>query len=381
MNQTIYTLSPGFDTTAFMRDDWGKRPRLIRNAFDFSSGVPVPAAEVLALALNPNTQCKLISQTDGKWRLKRNPLTALPKATAPNWTVLVQNLECHAPAAAALLKQFAFASYAELDDLMASVATTGGGVGAHVDSYDVFLLQAAGQRRWRISQQNDLSLVPKLQLKILQHFAPEQEWVLNPGDMLYLPPNVAHEGVAVGIDGTTECMTECMTYSIGYRAPQLHDVVDDLLGMLAGDDGEDTSPQLKLPAAKLAPASLGVADVATYREALNNWLNDATLEEHLGCVLTRPNREHATANPRAKLKVGQGIALSAGARMLYSAGFVFIEGFAFAASGADHAVLAALANQRNLAASEWAKLSADAQAIVTDWLQEGWLVNNATTKV
>ena len=368
-------LSPSFDVAAFMRDYWGKKPCVIRNAFDFASGAPVPAATVLALATQPDVACKLITQADGKWRLKRNPIAALPKTSVPNWTVLVQNLECYAPTAAQILRQFAFAGYAELDDLMVSYATTGGGVGAHVDSYDVFLLQASGKRRWCISQQNDLSLVPKLPLKILQNFQPQAEWVLNPGDMLYLPPNVAHEGVAVeGVTGGEGCMT----YSIGYRAPHMHDVVDDLLGMLAPDadstDG-DTSPALKLPRVGSAkPAQLGAADVAAYRKTLNDWLNDATLEEHLGCVLTRPNREHATPAPRAKLKAGQGISLAAGARMLYSAGFVFIEGYAFAAEGTDLALLASLADVRSLSGADADGLSELAREIVQDWLQEGWLV-------
>ena len=361
-----FALNPAFDTAAFMCNDWGKRPVLIRNAFDFSQGAPVSAAQVLALAVNPEVNAKLIASKEGKWSLKRSPLAALPKTSTPHWTVLVQNLELHHAPADALLRQFAFARYAELDDVMVSYAAPGGGVGAHVDSYDVFLLQAHGQRRWRISQQTDLSLVPKLPLKILQHFAPDQEWVLNPGDMLYLPPNVAHEGVAVN---------ECLTYSIGYRAPQMHDVLDDLLGMMAGDDGEDHSPQLKLPAPKAAaPAQLTAQDVGAYRAAVAAWLDDGVLEEHLGCVLTRPNRAHAAPAPKAKLKTHAALRLPAGTRMLHSAGFVFIEGFAFAAEGADLALLAALADARSLPASELGKLSTDAQGVVQDWLQEGWCV-------
>ncbi len=371
-----YLLNPDFDTTTFMRDYWGKKPLLIRNAFDFSKGAPVDTKQVLALAVNPDSQARLIASKDvsgqNKWSLKRSPLTALPKATVPNWTVLVQNLELASPAANQLLRQFAFARFAELDDLMVSYATTGGSVGAHVDSYDVFLLQAHGQRRWRISEQSDLDFVPKLPLKILKDFRAEQEWVLNPGDMLYLPPNVAHEGVALGGVGD-----ECLTYSIGYRAPRLHDALDDALGMLASEDGEDHSPQLKLNAHSAhaaQPAQLTSVDVASYRTAINAWLDDGVLEEHLGCVLTRPNREHAVPAPRAKLNVAKAISLPAGTRMLYSQGFVFIEGFAFAAEGSDWAALSKLANARELAAGELGGLSDDAQSIVQDWLQEGWCV-------
>ncbi len=371
-----YLLNPDFDTAAFMRDAWGKKPLLIRNAFDFSKGAPVDVAQVLALAVNPDSQARLIASKDvngqNKWSLKRSPLAALPKSSVPNWTVLVQNLELASPTANQLLRQFAFARYAELDDLMVSYATAGGSVGAHVDSYDVFLLQAYGQRRWRISEQSDLDCVPKLPLKILQNFRAEQEWVLNPGDMLYLPPNVAHEGVAMGGVGD-----ECLTYSIGYRAPRLHDALDDALGMLASDDGEDHSPQLKLTGQAVQsaqPAQLTGVDVGSYRSAINAWLDDTVLEEHLGCVLTRPNREHAVPAPRAKLNIAKPISLPAGTRMLYSQGFVFIEGFAFAAEGSDWAVLSQLANARALAGGGLQDLSEDAQAIVQDWLQEGWCV-------
>ena len=367
-----YTLTPSFDTAAFMRDHWGKQPLLIRNAFDFSSGVPVDAAQILGLATNPDAQARLIAYQNSKWTLKRSPLATLPKASVPNWTVLVQNVELAVPAANALLRQFAFARYAELDDLMVSYATTGGGVGAHVDSYDVFLLQAQGQRRWRISQQTDLECVPKLPLKILKDFRAEQEWVLNPGDMLYLPPHVAHEGVALG-----EVGDGCLTYSIGYRAPRLHDALDDALGMLASEDGEDHSPQLKLNAHSAhaaQPAQLTPTDVSCYRAAINAWLDDGVLEEHLGCVLTRANREHAVPAPRAKLNAAKAITLPAGTRMLYSQGFVFIEGFAFAAEGSDWVVLSQLANARVLEAPRLNELSDDAQGIVQDWLQEGWCV-------
>jgi 50S ribosomal protein L16 3-hydroxylase len=360
-----YLLNTDFDTAAFMRDYWGKKPLLIRNAFDFSKGAPVDAAQVLALAVDPDAQARLIACKDSKWSLKRSPLAALPKSNVPNWTVLVQNLELAAPAANQLLRQFAFARFAELDDLMVSYATAGGSVGAHVDSYDVFLLQAHGQRRWRISEQTDLDFVPKLPLKILKDFRAEQEWVLNPGDMLYLPPNVAHEGVAID---------ECLTYSIGYRAPRLHDALDDALGMLASEDDEDHSPQLKLSSQSAQPAQLTTVDVASYRAAINAWLDDGVLEEHLGCVLTRPNRDHAVPAPRAKLNASKAISLPAGTRMLYSQGFVFIEGFAFAAEGSDWAALSKLANDRALPAGGLNELSDDAQGIVQDWLQEGWCV-------
>jgi 50S ribosomal protein L16 3-hydroxylase len=370
---TNLILNPDFDTAIFMRDIWRKTPFIIRNAFDFSKevgGAPITTAEIYALAINPEQTARLISHKTVnnavKWSLKHSPLNDLPKQNTPNWTVLVQNVELSSNAAHQLLRQFSFTRFAELDDLMVSYATTGGGVGAHIDSYDVFLLQGQGQRRWRISQQIDLSLVPKLPLKILKNFVAQEEWVLNPGDMLYLPPNIAHEGIALSDD--------CLTYSIGYRSPRLHDALDDLLGMLNNEEGDDDSPQLILNAVtpNIQSAQLTDSDIHCYRHAINNWLNDFVLEEHLGCLLTRSNRDHAVATPRANINLKINLNLSAGTRMLYSPKFIFIEGFAFAAAGLDWNILSSLANKRYLTTDELTQLSKDALDIVQDWLQEGW---------
>jgi 50S ribosomal protein L16 3-hydroxylase len=366
-------LNPDFDTALFMRDIWRKKPFLIRNAFNFSKevgGAPITTADTHALAINPEQTARLITHKTVnntiKWSLKHAPLSDLPKENTPNWTVLVQNVELSSIIANQLLRQFSFTRLAELDDLMVSYATTGGGVGAHVDSYDVFLLQGQGQRRWRISQQTDLSLVPKLPLKILSNFISEEEWILNPGDMLYLPPNIAHEGIALSND--------CLTYSIGYRAPRLHDAVDDLLGMLNNEEGDDDSPQLLLNAVtpNIHTAQLTDSDVQCYKDALNHWLNDSVLEEHLGCLLTRSNRDYAVATPRASINLKINLNLPAGTRMLYSPKFIFIEGFAFAAEGSDWTVLSNLANKRYLTTDDLIQLSKDALNIVQDWLQEGW---------
>ena len=145
------------------------------------------------------------------------------------WTLLVQGVNLHDDRAHALMNRFRFIPDARLDDLMISYATDGGGVGAHFDSYDVFLLQVHGKRRWRIGAQRDLSLKPGLPLKVLQHFDAEEEWVLEPGDMLYLPPHIAHDGVAEG---------ECMTASIGFRAPSTQELTGQFLYHLAERAGD-----------------------------------------------------------------------------------------------------------------------------------------------
>jgi len=161
------------------------------------------------------------------WSFDSGPFSknAIPSIDKPNWTLLLQGMEAHHPAAAKILSWFRFIPDARLDDLMISIAGLGGGVGPHFDSYDVFLIQMSGRRQWRISEQQDLRLNPRLPLKILQNFKPEQEWVLEPGDMLYLPPHVAHDGIALD--------PGCQTWSVGFRSPSFKELLQEGLWRLA----------------------------------------------------------------------------------------------------------------------------------------------------
>ena len=186
----------------FLRDYWHKKPLLIRQAIPgFKPLLPLEALAEMA-KLN-HVESRLITQVDGQWEMQHGPIEALPPRDQREWTMLVQGANLYHKAADALLRQFRFIPDARLDDLMISFATDGGGVGPHFDSYDVFLLQAQGQRRWRISAQQDLDIIEGLPLKILSKFVADEEFLLEPGDMLYLPPQYAHDGMAVG---------DCMTY-------------------------------------------------------------------------------------------------------------------------------------------------------------------------
>jgi len=215
-----------YSVAAFMRDTWQRRPLLIRQALP-RFRAPVSREQLFALAARDDVQSRLVTSFGGRWRLRHGPFAApsLPTPRCGHWTVLVQGLDLHLQAAHELLQRFRFVADARLEDLMASYATDGGGVGPHTDSYDVFLLQAQGRRRWRISRQRDQRLVPGLPLKILANFRSTQEWVLEPGDMLYLPPGVAHEGVALG---------ECITLSVGFRSPSWQELVEPWFLQLAG---------------------------------------------------------------------------------------------------------------------------------------------------
>ncbi|MFW5432580.1 MAG: JmjC domain-containing protein [Methylophilaceae bacterium] len=224
MNASL-TLLNNLTPSQFLAEYWQKKPLLIRQAIPSFEGLLTPN-ELAGLACEEEVEARIIQNAKDEWQVTDGPFdeddfTSLPEK---DWTLLVQSVNHHLPEAAALLSQFNFIPHARLDDLMVSYAPTGGSVGAHMDSYDVFLLQGSGKRRWKISAQSDLSLVEDAPIKVLQHFKAEEEWVLEPGDMLYLPPSIAHHGISESDD--------CMTYSIGFRAPKAQELTHAFLDYL-----------------------------------------------------------------------------------------------------------------------------------------------------
>jgi 50S ribosomal protein L16 3-hydroxylase len=177
------------------------------------------------LASQPDSECRLIQSKP--WKMASGPFSrkSIPAISKTNWTLLLQGADTLHPAAKTVLSWFRFIPDVRLDDLMISLAGPGGGVGPHVDSYDVFLIQMSGRRHWKISTQTDLSLKPNLPLKILAQFEPTEDWVLEPGDMLYLPPHVAHEGVSLDAG--------CQTWSVGFRAASYRELLQEGLWRLA----------------------------------------------------------------------------------------------------------------------------------------------------
>jgi 50S ribosomal protein L16 3-hydroxylase len=286
----------GMSATQFLRDYWQKRPLLIRNAFpDFTS--PVAPEDLAGLACEEGALSRLIQHDEDRerWRVKTGPLSEsdFAKTGDANWTLLVQDVDKWDMDVAALLDRFRFLPSWRVDDVMISYAEPGGGVGAHVDQYDVFLLQGLGQRHWAISTDPD---APKdfrsdVELKQLQHFHPTHEWLLDPGDMLYLPPGIAHDGVAFG--------GPCMTFSVGMRAPSQAELVGDLADYLA----EHLPEELRYTDPDLAPAKrVGEIDKAALqrlRTALPTAtaLDDATLLDWFGRFITRYRAAQAPAVP------------------------------------------------------------------------------------
>lgn len=356
----------------FLRDYWHKKPLLIRQAIPGFK--PLLKFEALAaLASQNHIESRLITHFGGEWEMQHGPLAALPARAQKEWTMLVQGANLADAGADALLRQFRFIPDARLDDLMISYASDGGGVGPHFDSYDVFLLQAHGKRRWRIGAQKDLSLVEGMPLKILRNFQPQEEFVLEPGDMLYLPPHYAHDGVAEG---------ECMTYSIGFRAPSYQELGEAFLQFMADSidlPGRYADPELE-PAtnpAEIPRHMLGA--VATELDKVRFTEEDVTI--FLGEHLSEPKHNVFFKGPPKPLAMGRfaeaaarrGVALSLKTQMLYRGKHVFINGESFAVGRADKLLLDALANRRMLDGAALAGASDDVIEALYTWYQDGWL--------
>ncbi len=364
------TLLGGLSPAQFMKRHWQKKPLLVRQAIpDFKPCVG--RAELVELAGREDVESRLIVQGEKGWKMKHGPLPrrSLPPFSQKGWTFLVQGVDLHDDGVHQLLQQFRFVPDARLDDLMISYASDGSGVGPHFDSYDVFLLQAHGQRRWRIGRQKDLTLQDGVPLKILQNFEPEEEFLLNPGDMLYLPPKYAHDGIAVG---------ECMTWSIGFRSPKSGELAREILLGLADEAsefaGEGVYRDPKQPAVA-QPAAVPQALLDFAREALAQAQRDPhLLALLLGEYLTQPKAQvwFEAAEDRA-LSIRAGVALDRRTRMVYDERHVFINGEGFRAAGQDARLLRDLANLRSLSGRDCARLSQGAQAALQEWLENGWL--------
>jgi len=372
-------LLSGLSPEKFMKQHWQKKPLLIRQAIaDFKP--LVDRSELFALAGQEDVQSRLVIKTESiqpGWKLKHGPFSrrSLPSLKTSGWTLLVQSVDSYNDKVHELLNKFRFIPAARLDDVMISFASHGGGVGPHFDSYDVFLFQASGQRRWRIGRSEDLSHAPDLPLKILNKFVPEHEYVLDPGDMLYLPPLWAHDGEAIG---------ECMTYSIGFRAPQRLELVSELIQRMADsaidiadfDWYRDPNQRAVASSAELPTELVNFAAHSLEKAVANTEL----LSRALGEYLTEPNATTIfessvlVSNYRLdKLKDIKGIQLNRKTKMLFDRRHIFINGESFVVSGADAKLLQQLANKRNLDHRNFLKLSINAKDIVNEWRSFGWI--------
>lgn len=268
----------------FLKKYWQKRPLLIRNAIEnFQS--PITEKDLFNIAQDEEAISRLIEYKQGLWQVKYGPFekSDFPKKKNAPWTVLVQNINHHFSFANSFLNLFKFIPYARLDDLMVSYATKNGSVGPHFDSYDVFLFQASGEREWKISDQKEFSLDRKSAIKIITNFRSKNSWVLKPGDMLYLPPNIGHWGISQSDD--------CLTYSIGFRAPSTFEIQSKFLDFIQDSLNTNKNYLYKDPNLNLQkdPAEINANMTKKIQQTVNQlrW-NKNLINTFIGQLLTEP---------------------------------------------------------------------------------------------
>ena len=372
---TALALLGGLTPEQFMKRHWQKKPLLIRQALPDMKPL-IERSQLLEMVESEEVESRLIVRKGAKWTLKKGPMgrKSLPSLKTPDWTVLIQGVDLHNDAVHSLLQQFRFVPDARLDDLMISFASEGGGVGPHFDSYDVFLLQAHGQRKWRIGRQKKYELQEGVPLKILKDFKPEAEFVLNPGDMLYLPPGYAHDGVAVG---------ECMTYSVGFRVPRSAELASELLMGLSEEVTEDhgTASDLlyqdphqtaaiqdaSVPKALQEFAAQSVAKALKDPQILNCLLGESLTEPKPNVWFDAPDFDDLPS-----FEWPAQVRLDRRTKMLFDAKHIFINGESFRAAGKDAKLLRKLANEKTLSKALAAQLSDNAAELMQAWWEEGW---------
>jgi len=365
----------GMSVDRFLADVWHREPLFIKGAID-PARLAIDRDTLFKLGADDRVESRLVQQRGEKWALSHGPIDTPPRAKR-DWTMLVQGANLHHAKADALLDDFRCLPHARLDDVMISYAVEGGGVGPHFDSYDVFLIQAHGRRRWRISAQQDLSLVPDMPLKILSNFQSEQEFICEPGDLLYLPPRYAHDGVA---------LDECMTWSVGFRAPALGELALTFLERCAEhsadmiNDERYADPGLKRPR---NPAAVPEAMVdAVENELAKLRFDRARIADFLAECLSEPKPGVTFDAPAKPLAFGRfvhaiaqrGLRLSPASLMLHTRREVSINGEAFEATDSEGRWLRNLADMRRISADECAMLAEALAESLYDWYRAGWIL-------
>jgi 50S ribosomal protein L16 3-hydroxylase len=359
----------GLSPQEFLRRHWQKRPLLVRRALPGFAGV-IGRPALFALAGRDDAESRLVERRRNRWQVTHGPLprSRLDRLAAPgarNWTLLVNGVNGHRSAADRLLRRFAFVPQARLDDVMVSYAAPGGGVGPHVDSYDVFLVQGAGRRRWRLARRRPFALVPGAPLRLIADFEPDEEMVLEPGDLLYLPPGWGHDGVA---------LEPCFTCSVGFRAPRGAELAAAFLDYLHErglPDAGYRDPDLR-PATH--PARLGgdLLAFAAHQLGRIRW-GRADVAEFLGRYLTTPKPEVVFRRARGEAPALSAcdVVLDGRTQMLYAGQRFFLNGESFTPAARQRGPLAALADRRRAPGRELAHAGLGER--VLGWRRDGFL--------
>jgi 50S ribosomal protein L16 3-hydroxylase len=360
----------GLSPAAFLRRHWQREPLLVRAALPSFKGI-VDRRALFSLATRPDVTSRLVidhgPRRARRWERHDGPFAGLSEKVLPEsrWTLLVHGIESLVPGGWELLRAFDFLPAARIDDLMVSYAAPGGSVGPHDDRYDVFLLQGRGRRRWSIARGGDRALDPRAGVKVLARFEAEEEHVLAPGDMLYVPPGVAHHGVAE---------EACFTYSIGFLAPAEKDLVPAFLTWAAGALELDEQALYRDPG--LVPAR----DALTVPSRMVEWaravldravlrrLDRRLMEDFLGCFLTRP-RPSVRFTPGRKWARARRVSLALPTRALWQDERLYLNGRAYALPATKRRALDPLVRKRTM---PWPP-RADLDELLAEWLREGWI--------
>lgn len=356
----------------FLREHWQKKPLMIRGALPGFQGL-LGKEDLIGLACRDDTEARLVTRHRNKWNVRQGPFTRLAFSRLPkkSWTLLVQDINHFLPAARGLLLKFNFLPHFRLDDLMVSYAPAGGGVGPHFDSYDVFLLQGMGHRLWQISAQQDKTLIEDAPLKLLHDFRAEQEWLLEPGDMLYLPPGYAHNGIA---------QDDCMTYSIGFRAPAYQELVTAFLVYMQDHynvDGMYHDPDIDFPS---QPGCLDAALLHQVSTVLHEirW-GSGDMERFIGMYLTEPKPHVFFESPSKPLTrqefadrlTREGLHLDLKTRMLFKEKNFYLNGDAYTVGTEACQILEQLADHMTMPSGQMP--GEEAIELLYQWYRYGYV--------
>lgn len=389
MNALPNQLLGGLSPETFLADYWQKKPLLIRNAIPgFTS--PIDPDELAGLACEDGVESRLILERDGPhpWALKYGPFAEQQFAELPesHWTLLVQECNKYVPELARLMEQFNFIPSWRVDDVMVSYAPDQGTVGPHTDQYDVFLLQGLGKRRWQISTDpvDENNRLADLDLNIMRDFESTEEWILEPGDMLYLPPGMAHHGVALG---------DCMTFSVGFRAPAHADIIIGFIDSVAsklGNEQRYADPDLSM---QQHPGEISQESLLKVHDIIRAFVNketsdDAVIDSWFGQFVTEPKSDETVNEPEQKLDPDQFIDMfrqhgqikrSEYARFAYikqdDTNILFIDGQKFSLSNELDYVAALLCDQRQHNYAEMAENLAQSNftSLLTELYNSGYV--------
>jgi 50S ribosomal protein L16 3-hydroxylase len=362
----------GLSPRAFLRRHWQKRPLVVRAAWRPQPGL-ADLARLFALAARDDVEARCVLRRGARFIVEHGPLPPQRRGTLParDWTLLVHGFNHHAAAAERLLRRFDFLPQARIDDVMASFAAPGGGVGAHHDRYDVFLLQGPGRRVWRLQRPGRFAPVTGAPLKLIAHFRPDEEILLEPGDLLYLPPGWGHDGIA---------LEPCWTYSIGCRAPSAAELAVALLDELQERGLPDTryrDPGLR-PVAHSAAIGTGLLRYAQRVLARARWRRDDAARV-LGRALTTP-KPHVVFAPRrrppsrrvfARRLARSCVALDPKSLLLYRGARYFLNGELLAPATAQRRILSQLADRRRAPGARLAR--AGLAGLLYDWYRSGFI--------